>query len=572
MSHTDLILLHPPSVYDFRRKTMLYGPVSDVIPSSPIFEMYPIGFISIAEYLERSGYKVRIVNLAVRMLSDNSFDAEKLIKKLKAPVFGIDLHWLVHAHGAIEIAKLVKKHHPRAKLVVGGLSATYFHRDLFQYPEIDYVLRGDSTEEPFRLLMDCLQNGGEVTAVPNLTWRDDAGKIEETPLSYVPTDLSGKMVHHYDNILRLVVRYRDIVNYVPFKGWLKYPVTAALTCRGCTQSCIFCGGSAAAFRRVCNRERPAFRSPEQVAQDVKDIQRLSNGPIFILGDIRQGGASYAEQLLGLLKKLKVRKRLIFELFAPATREFLQKLGEACPEFYLEISPESHDPVVRAVSGKHYSNEVLEETISSALQAGCRRLDVFFLIGLPQQTPESVMATVDYCGYLLDKFGKDRRLSPFVSPLAPFLDPGSLAFEDPQRYGYRLLFRTLEEYRQALVAQSWKYTLNYETEWMTRHQIAEVTYQAGLRLSRLKARYGLISSEAAEATENRIGIALEMLHRIDQIIANGGSPDRDEQLVRLKGALAELDTATMCHKKELELPTPFIKLNLIGALWSLLMKR
>ena len=262
MSQPDLILLHPPSVYDFRRKTMLYGPVSDVVPSSPIFEMYPIGFTSIAEYLERSGYRVRIVNLAVRMLSDDSFDAEELIKKLKAPVFGIDLHWLVHAHGAIEIAKLVKKHHPQAKLVVGGLSATYFHRELLQYPEIDYVLRGDSTEEPFRLLMNCLKNGGEVTAVPNLTWRDDAGKHQETPLSYVPDDLGEAMVHHYDNILRLVIRYRDIINYVPFKGWLKYPVTAALTCRGCTQGCIFCGGSAAAFRRVCNRERPVFRSPE----------------------------------------------------------------------------------------------------------------------------------------------------------------------------------------------------------------------------------------------------------------------------------------------------------------------
>ena len=49
---TDLILLHAPSVYDFRKKTILYGPVSDLIPPSPVFEMYPIGLTSIAEYLE----------------------------------------------------------------------------------------------------------------------------------------------------------------------------------------------------------------------------------------------------------------------------------------------------------------------------------------------------------------------------------------------------------------------------------------------------------------------------------------------------------------------------------------
>ena len=105
---TDLILLHAPSVYDFRQKTILYGPVSDLIPPSPVFEMYPIGLTSIAEYLEKAGYRVRIVNLAVRMMMDKNFNAEAMIKRLKAPVFGIDLHWMVHCHGAIEIAKLEK--------------------------------------------------------------------------------------------------------------------------------------------------------------------------------------------------------------------------------------------------------------------------------------------------------------------------------------------------------------------------------------------------------------------------------------------------------------------------------
>ncbi len=572
MSQPDLILLHAPSVYDFRRKTILHGPISDLIPSSPIFEMYPIGFVSIAEYLEHNGYKVRIVNLATRMLNDDDFNAEELIKKLKAPVFGIDLHWLAHAHGAIEIARLVKKHHPKAKLIMGGLSATYFYRELLQYPEIDYVLRGDSTEEPLCLLMNCLKNGGEEAAVPNLAWRDVEGQLKETPLSYVPADLDKLMVRHYDNILRSVIRYRDIAGYIPFKGWLSYPITAALTCRGCTQNCVFCGGSAAAFRRVCNRERPAFRSPERVTQDVKRIRRFSNGPIFILGDIRQAGAAYAEQLLTLLEKEKMKNRLILELFTPAPKKFLQRIGKACPGFCLEVSPGSHDPLVRKASGKYYSNEALENTISYALKAGCQRLDVFFMIGLPKQTPESVMDTIEYCNYLLNKFGKDKRLALFISPLAPFLDPGSPAFEHPQRYGYRVLFRTLEEHRQALVAPSWKYTLNYETEWMNRHQIAEVTYQAGLRLNRLKAKHGLIPNEVAQATEHRIVTAVEMLHRIDRIIAEGGNPDQDEELSRLKRTLAELNMSTMCHKKELELPTPFIKLKVMPALRSLLMKR
>ena len=123
----DLILLHAPSVYDFRQKAILYGPVSDLIPPSPVFEMYPIGFASIAEYLGHAGYQVRIVNLAVRMLNNKKFDTEATIKRLKAPVFGIDLHWLVHAHGAIEVARIVKRYHPEAKVVFGGFSSSYYY-------------------------------------------------------------------------------------------------------------------------------------------------------------------------------------------------------------------------------------------------------------------------------------------------------------------------------------------------------------------------------------------------------------------------------------------------------------
>ena len=30
----------------------MYGPVSDMVPSTPIFEMYPLGLTTLCEYLE----------------------------------------------------------------------------------------------------------------------------------------------------------------------------------------------------------------------------------------------------------------------------------------------------------------------------------------------------------------------------------------------------------------------------------------------------------------------------------------------------------------------------------------
>ena len=560
----DLLLLHPPSVYDFRQKTTLHGPVSDLVPSSSIFEMYPVGFASIAEYLERAGYHVRIVNIAVRMLNDRTFDAEALIKRLKAPVFGIDLHWLVNAHGAIEIAKIVKRCHKQAKIVVGGLSASYFHQELITYPEVDFVIRGDSAEEPLRQLMDCLKNRRTPEDVPNLVWRDELGEARENPLSHIPTDLSDVMVNHYANTVRAAIRYRDFASYMPFKGWASYPITAVPTCRGCTRNCVFCGGSASAYKSICGRDKTAFRTPQAVVQDVAQIQRFSRGPIFILGDLRQAGDDYAHEVLRLLEKMRVKNQLILELFSPAHVDLLRRMRRACPNFCLEISPESHDPEIRRASGKCYANSDFEQTLNDALETGCGRLDVFFIVGLPRQTPKSVVETIDYCDSILRRFKSDKRVSLFIGPLAPFLDPGSLAFEQSECYGYRVLFRTLEEYRQALLAPSWKHALNYETDWMTRDQIVDTTYDAILRLNRLKAMHGIISAELAKMEGQRITAAWEMSHRIDDMLAAG----KRHELPMWKTKIDAINAAPVTEKMLLTLPVGLVKLRFLRCLWSL----
>ena len=344
---------------------------------------------------------------------------------------------------------------------------------------------------------------------------------------------------------------------------------AVFTCRGCIENCVICGGSAAAFRNFYYREKPVFRSPELVIRDVKQIESFSNGPIFILGDLCQAGDDYAYEVLCLLQKERVKNQFILELFSPASGDLVHQMGLSCPNFCLEMSPESHDPEVRRASGRHYSNEALEQTISDALSAGCGRLDIFFMIGLPKQTPQSVMETVDYCDHLLQKFRGDKRLALFIAPLSPFLDPGSLGFEQPERHGYRIRFRTLEEHRQALVAPSWKYSLNYETEWMTRHQIVETAYEAILRLNRLKARYGNIPQKLAEAGEQRIQAAREMMHRIDDILSRG---NYHEELSHLKGEIDRINMFPVSEKRQLELPVGLVKLKFWRLPWYWMAER
>ena len=108
----NVCLVHPPSIYDFRKKDLRSGPISDVVPSTPMFEMYPVGFISMLNSLVTHGYNGRISNIAVLMLGSSTFDPEKYLSNIEADIFGIDLHWLPHVHGAINLARIIKKIHP----------------------------------------------------------------------------------------------------------------------------------------------------------------------------------------------------------------------------------------------------------------------------------------------------------------------------------------------------------------------------------------------------------------------------------------------------------------------------
>ncbi len=564
MRQPDLVLLHAPSVYDFRTKAIMYGPLSDLIPSSPVFEMYPVGFMTLSSYLEERGYRVRIVNLALRMMEDRGFDVENFLRRLRPRLFGIDLHWLPHAQGALEVASLLKELHPDTPIVFGGLSASYFHRELASYPQVDYVIRGDAAEEPLYRLLEKLAGDEPLDDVPNLVWKENS-EVKVNELGFLPDSLDYADLRP-DLLIKQVLRYRDRRSLMPYSGWWANPVTAIITVKGCTHSCATCGGSREAFLKVCHRASPAYRSPESMVKNILDIARFSRGPIFIIGDIRQPGEDYAAKLLRLLRKHKgkLHNEFVFELFTTAERDFLEEVGRSVGRWTLEISPESHDPEIRKIHDPtvDYTNEELERTIAHALAAGANRVDVFFMIGLAKQTYSSVMATVDYVEELFRKF--DRRVSAFISPLGPFLDPGSRGFEDPESLGYHLLARTLEEHRRLLLQPTWKQMLNYETEWMSRDDLVRATYDAGERLNQLKLQYGRIDRRRSAAVAARIARARELQRRLDGL---SGKPP--EELI---GEIHEFSVSTVCDKRELDWPRHILNFKPLGIAGMLLRSR
>ncbi len=530
----------------------MFGPVSDMVPSTPIFEMYPLGFTTMAEYMERHGLRVRIVNLAVLMLNKPDFDVEAYLAKLDPIAFGIDLHWLPHCHGSVEVARVLKRVHPDKPVLFGGLSASYFHEELITYDAVDYVVRGDSTEEPITRLMWAIKRGGSVADIPNVTWKDATGTPVVNPLTWVPNDMDSISLDYSFN-MKSVIRYRDMAGVVPFKDWLQYPVCASLTCRGCTHDCVTCGGSATSFRENFGRDKIAFRDPDLLVKDIAHIQKYIPGPMFVLNDFLQAGPDYTRRFVEGLKTINMKNPIGFEFFRPPNEDFYQLLDHNLHDYSVEISVESHDDGVRAAFGKtHYTMEQIEETIITALANGCSRFDLYFMTGIPSQTAASVRETTEYVKHLYERVGNDPRLLCFTSPMAPFLDPGSIAFENPAEHGYTLRARTLEEHRQRMLMPSWKHIMNYESHAMSSDEMCEATYDAAMGVNRVKAAAGIIDPATATITEARIEAARVSMACVDAIM-DGPLDTRDAELKVLKDEFDRVSQSTVADKTELNWP-------------------
>ncbi len=135
-------------------------------------------------------------------------------------------------------------------------------------------------------------------------------------------------------------------------------------------------------------------------------------------------------------------------------------------------------------------------------------------------------------------------------MGPFIDPGSRGFEDPERFGYRLYARTLEQHRQLLVQPSWEYILNYETRWMTRRELVDATYDAAERLNELKVEHGRLSKRRGRGVAQGIAAARALRKRLDADIAPG---DEGAATQALRGEISRFSISTVCDKRELFWP-------------------
>jgi clorobiocin/coumermycin A biosynthesis protein CloN6/CouN6 len=508
----DLFLLHAPSVYDFReRDDMLFAYLSDSdsVNVTSIYEMYPIGWFAIKQRLADHGFDAKIVNVASLMLMYPDLDVRRLLGRLEAPVFGFDLHWMTQCHGAIELAAVLKREHPGALTIFGGISATYYARELITYPSVDVVVQGYDTLDPVTELVATVRRGSrDFRSIPNLLYKA-GGEIQATGFTHKPAT-------SYNNVRNDWSYYRD----APSPGPAASKLIMTLPNTGCAHDCGWCGGSRFAYRNIMGVRKTLIQKDHDLIVDELHTMKeaAAHTSIYAL-------QCYSESKVRMHRYLDAVKEagyssVSFEQFSLTPLDTLRKMGESTAA-YIMLSPESHDPKISAAAGRgNYTMEQMEDWIPRALEAGVKGIMVWFFIGMPYQDRQSVRDTVAYSERLIRKFGGWNAL-PLICPMVPFLDPGCRFFEEPEQHGYRIFHRTLEEHRQAMVEPLWHRRLNYETRWLDRRQLQDVSYEAIARLVEIKGEYGVLPSHFCQFILKAIGDTQELLGEMEAALRRDG---------------------------------------------------
>lgn len=161
--------------------------------------------------------------------------------------------------------------------------------------------------------------------------------------------------------------------------------------RGCLRGCRFCQAG------FCNRPS-RYRSAD-------DIADLAAKGIAVTGWQELSLLSFAvsdyPDLCGLLDTLDTRlapTRTSISLPSFRGEEFNEELGRRLMRIKksgLTFAPETASPRMKKVINKNVSNDQIAQTVQTAARLGWRRVKLYFMVGLPGETPEDIDMNIEF---------------------------------------------------------------------------------------------------------------------------------------------------------------------------------
>ena len=337
----------------------------------------PLYFVTLAGAVRAAGHEVLIFDAMTKGLGQQEIGAA--IRRCAPDVVAVSLITATAPDGLAVLAT-AKEVDESIVTVAGGVHATFLSQQILEsVPAVDYVICGEG-EETLVALLACLEGQGDLAAVAGLAFRRTTGNVAHTPARALRADLDG-MPMAWD-----LLDWQDYTYHILPGSRLG----AIATSRGCEHRCAFC--SQQRFWRRTWRGR----SPADVVRELEVLHHEYGVDVVLLtDDYPTPDRARWEAILDLLIARRLPLRLLMETRASdivRDRDILAKYRRA-GVIHIYVGTEATDQARL----DHFCKDVSVDEAREALRL-CRRHGIItetsFILGLPEETPESVRRTID----------------------------------------------------------------------------------------------------------------------------------------------------------------------------------
>ncbi len=354
-----------------------------------------LGVLGLVAYVKANGHSAEIFIERRGWLDE--------VKAFQPDILGFSC--LTGGHLWVEsmVEKIKKRERWDVPIIIGGSHPTFFPR-MIEDPHIDFICRGEG-EEALRELLDTMEQGGDVTSIPNI-WMKKEGRIIENGVRGL-----------IENLDLLPIPDRSHYGKYPFLK--KNPHKRIIASRGCPFNCTYCYNNA--FKALYRDQKKIVRrrSVENVMQEILLLQE--GGGWKTLEFVDDAFLGDKKWFLRFAEEYPKKADHPYTCFAIATNideevaEALKQSNCKCVEFGIEAGNEK-------IRREMYKKRVTDRDILNAaemLHAKGVKFLTFNMVGAPFETLEEMGETIR----LNQKIKTDY---PWCSIMQPY--PGTKIFD------------------------------------------------------------------------------------------------------------------------------------------------
>lgn len=298
------------------------------------------------------------------------------------------------------LARIAKSVNPNIKTALGGNHVNNTYRDTIRDPNVDFIVRG---EADFNLekVVSAEVNGEDFSSVPGIIFKSDGEVIEGPPTQRIGLEPGTKRSQYPLDVLPR--KARDLMNMegyfkigLPHSSKTKRKVGSVMASRGCPEECTFCT-TPQMWGNVVR-----WRSPENVAQEIKDIQsEFGIEEVQFEDDTLTSNRKNLLELCDLIEPLGVYwctpngVKVNYHSQNPEIQAHLFRRMKESGCYQITFAVESGSQrVLDEIVNKRLPLDTVKPTIEAAKEAGML-VHTFFMVGLPGETYEEMQETVRF---------------------------------------------------------------------------------------------------------------------------------------------------------------------------------